>query len=158
MSTLAEYLISVTGAAIVCSGVCSLLDKSSSTYAVVRMISGIFIAIVMIQPILSLEFEPPWQMASNISIEGSSIASEAYESSQMQIKQTIEENTITYIQNKLNSMQCTLRIDLSFQQEYPYTPIEIQLTGAVSPYTKSYLSGWLEDTIGISTEAQTWIG
>lgn len=157
MGLLTEYLISVTGAAIVCSGVCCLVDKNTAVCKVLRLICGVFMAVVIIQPITKLELRIPKTFQS-LTADASDISGRAAAEACLEKKRIILEQTEAYIQSKLDAMDCDAELELFLQEEYPYAPARIELRGSCSPFVRSYLSAWLEDNIGIGVKEQLWIG
>ena len=158
MDSVGEYLISVTGAALVCSGIVGLMDKARPAHAILRLISNIFLLIVMINPILNVDLtlsidslEAAFRDADSV-VDGEV---NAFSNSQQAY---INEHLEAYVQQKLDSLNCDLRAEFTLQDSYPYEPVGIQLRGTVSPYLRTYTSNWLHTELGIPAEDQQWMG
>jgi hypothetical protein len=47
---------------------------------------------------------------------------------------------------------------VTLSDELPPVPVEVRLSGDISPYIKTRLQSILEDDLGISKENQIWTG
>lgn len=158
MNSIAEYLVSVTGAAIVCGSICSLYDKSKPGHSVVRLICGVFLLTIMLTPVVQLDIEFPITVLETVSKQTNDTISQSVSNFSEEYESRIKYQIEAYIQQKLESMNCKMKTEVSLQEEYPYAPVHIKLTGTVSPYDRSCISSWLSTELGISSEEQTWNG
>ena len=156
VNTFSEYLISVTGAALVSCGILCLIDKSKQQSTIVRLICGVFVLITIIRPLLQLEVALPYDFADSLRSDTDAIIESGTNAVAVSNKLHINKQLESYIQQKLKTLNCDLKVVFALQDEYPYTPINVQLAGEVSPYTKSYLTNWIYEELGIKPEDQQW--
>lgn len=157
MSSIVEYLLSVTGASIICCCILMIAGKNNSWSAVIKVLCGVFVAITVIQPLTTLQLTKTdlWdaylpETAEKYSTEGEVQARAA------QIE-FIKERTETYILEKAGSYNCSLQVSVSISEEAPYAPSSVQIVGSASPYVKHQITVWIEDTLNIPAEEQMWI-
>ena len=158
MESVGEYLVSVTGAALVCSGVTCLVDKSKPAITVIRLICGVFLLIVIIRPILQLEVTLPFELLHSSVTSADSVLAAGTNAAAENQQAHINKQLDAYIQQKLNTMNCTLETKFTLDGNYPYAPLQIELNGRISPYLRSYLSNWIHTELGIAPEDQVWNG
>ena len=55
MDSIRQYLLSITAAAVICAIINALSGKKGTTSAVVKLLSGLFLTLSVISPLLNLE-------------------------------------------------------------------------------------------------------
>ena len=158
VDSFSEYLVSVTGAALVCCGIMCLSSKSTQDNTIIRLICGVFLLITIVHPVLQLKVTLPHDFIESLQTDTDDIIDRGADAFTASNKMHITDQLEAYVQQKLNTLNCDLEVDFTLQDEFPHTPTKIQLTGIVSPYMKSYISKWLHTELGIKPEAQQWIG
>lgn len=148
------YLISVIAAAIFSAVLMQLAGKDSLPAMALRLLTGIFVAVVAMKPIFTVELKQlaiDWdemiQSADRHVMEGQSLA--AKEKSAI-----ISENTQAYIQNKAKQMGVNVCAEVELDGDIP---AGVRIIGTVTPYERSVLSVWIEETLAIPLEEQQWL-
>lgn len=151
-----EYLLAVTVAALV-SAIATKLIKNGTIAAVLRLICGIFMAITVVSPWLSIRFDELQDIATIIWADGSGAAQSGENLARETMSQYIIQQTQAYILDKAEALGVSLDVQVSISEEELPVPIGVKLSGAVSPYARSVLTQYISDNLGIDTEDQIWI-
>ena len=155
MDGIKQYFLSITAAALTCSVVKALIGKEKVQTSIATLLCGIFMAVTILSPILDLKIA---DIASYIDDNDWSINSavdEGVHAAETGIRTIITEETCTYILDKAASLDAEIQVDVVLQEAEP-VPSSVVITGDVSPYVRTVLSDYIEDTLGISEDAQIW--
>ena len=155
MGAVKEYLISITAAAIISGIVTGLTKKSGSISAIIRLLSGLFMAVTILYPFIDLRLDEFQFYLDQMSLDAGSAADFGKDAAETEIKQIITERSRAYILEKANALGADLEIEVFLQDRIPAS---VQISGAVSPYAKLQLSQYITANLGISPEDQLWIG
>lgn len=158
MAAIGKYILSVVCAATIACICCGFADEKSITGALVRMVSGLFVVIVMLSPIArwnyeiietwTLEYEKAAQLAAE---QGITMASEA-------TAQLISERTAAYILDKAAAMGAPVSVEVIMASGDLPVPESVRVFGNVSPYAKQQLVRIMDVELGIPKECQIWMG
>ena len=155
---ISEYLIGVTAAALVCGVVRTFISEKSALGETVRMLLGILMLLVVIQPVFGISMDGLFHWTENISADAQSIVTHAESASKEEFHQRIKKETRAYILSKADSLGAKLEVEVELSEELLPKPIAVRIMGAVSPYAKQSLMRMIENDLGIDREAQQWIG
>lgn len=157
MESIRQYILSVTAAAVICGIISALLGKKGTTGAIGKLLSGIFLAMVILRPLgkISLsdltEFTDSYAFQANcIAQEGESLANEA-------LADIIKERTQAYILDKADALGVSVSVEVQLSRGTPQLPETVTVRGAVPPYQRRQLMDVLENDLGIPEEKQIWI-
>ena len=151
------YILSVVASAVICSGLRALFGSKGSTAALLQTICGIYMALVLVVPLKDIDFSVYTDYFSGIMEEAEAAAEEGENSALQELSKRIKEETEAYILDKAVSLGADVSVEVSLSGSTPPTPNQITVKGAVSPYVKKVLSGYIEEQLGIPEEAQTWM-
>ena len=157
MEGIREYLLSVTGAALLCSIVISLSPPKGSQSGLIKLICGLFLCFTVLSPLLDIQISDLPDYAHDFLEDGQSAAREGADEASEALRRIITDETESYIMDKAAqySAEVTPRVTLSDTD--PPVPIRCTLSGNVSPYVRQQLKKILETDLGIPEENQTWI-
>lgn len=158
MDSVSAYLLSVTGAAIVCGCICALFPSKSKYHSLLKTLCGIFLTVTIIKPIINFQFTLPTGYWTDTSSLAENISQEGIQYAQHAQKDIIKQQTEAYILNKAKDLKCSICVEVVLQEVQPYAPRAVCIQGQISPYGKSQLTHWMETTLNIPAEDQTWIG
>lgn len=158
MNRLGAYILSIVAAAILLSVLQSLLDKDSSSAALLRLIGGLFLAFTVLAPITDINLKSALQLQWGFSAQGEALSTQGHDLTQSQLHDIIKSQCEAYILDKAMSYQTPLGVDVRLSQDELPVPAAVTLRGNVSPYVKGILQDWLNDEMGISKENQIWSG
>lgn len=150
-----NYLISVTAAAMIAGIVIALTKKNGSISSIIKLLSGLFVAITILHPIVDLPLNDLQLRLDHVSFDSKEAVAYGKKAADEEMMQIITERSCAYIQEKANSLGADLQIEVFLQD---LIPSSVQITGAVSPYAKLRLSQYIANELGISLEDQLWIG
>lgn len=156
MKAIGTYLMTLTGAALICAFATKMPIKGVNA-GILRMICGVFIALVVISPLISIKLESLdtltddiWSTASQTTVHGENIAKQA-------MAELIKEKTQAYILDKAADLGVCLNVIVSVSSDDLPVPDGVQLAGDISPYAKSVLTEYIEQQLGIDRKEQIWI-
>lgn len=157
MSGVSGYLIKIVSAAVLCGILNYVTRGKGALSSMLKMISGIFIAVTVLSPLINIRFDHQidafnkyFETGMLYSGDGAAIATE-------QKSEFIKSATQTYILDKAVSLGAELEVEviLGDGEDDPYEAV--LLRGKISPYAKEQLSLIIAKDLGISEEAQQWI-
>lgn len=155
MEALREFLLRVLGAAMVC-GVLTRITRDSGCASGVRLLCGVFLTIVLVQPLCNLSFEQPLQWAEDLNALGAEIAAEGSREAEAQKEAIIKARLESYIINKAAEANADVTADVSLGAEG--LPQTVTVTGSLSPAAKGKLKQILTKELGIPEVRQRWNG
>ena len=153
-----EYLVGVTAAALICGLVRVFVPEKGALGTVVKMLLGVSMLLVVIQPISGMSMDGLFDWTEDISADAQAIISNAESNTKDEIHGRIKQETRAYILSKAETLGAKLEVAVELSDELYAKPVAVQLTGAVSPYAKQTLTQMIEEELGINREAQRWIG
>lgn len=158
MEALRTYFLSVTAAAILCAILKGLLQQSGTSAQLVKLVSGIFLALIAIQPLSRFEMQVFSDIGIDYSIQGEAFARDGENIAADGLKQLIKSNTEAYILDKARSLGATLTVEVTVTDGRIPVPETVYLMGNVSPYIKTQLTSLLIEGLGIAKEDLIWTG
>ena len=97
------------------------------------------------------------QLPEDLYQEGEDIAAAAQEDISNEISSIITERVETYILDEAGSLGIEVQVkDIQLDPD-TLEPIQVEIWGDISPYNRSLLSDYLENTLGIGKEGQLWM-
>ena len=157
MTDTAEYIYSISVAGLFC-GIISGLLKNTGLYSVVKLATGLFLAVHILQPLGNFSMGTLPEFSFAIESEAKRYAAEGASSSQSAMEAIIMERTRTYILNIAESMGLMITVEVALNGENPPIPESVRITGEVSPYDKLRLEEIIAENLNIPKENQTWTG
>lgn len=156
MDALRQYLLSITAAAIISAVVNSFAGKKGSHGALIKMLSGLFAALVVIAPLLKLEIEEFGDLSGDLMEDAQSTAAMGESAALSSVRQIITDKTSAYILDKANSMGLDINVEVILDDTNPPKPCFVIISGGVSPYAKEILGEYIADNLAIPKEDQQW--
>lgn len=156
MQPIAEYLLSVTGAAIISAVILRLLEGKGSAASIAKMLTGIFMAVTVIGPITQVRLSDALELLPDISADAQAAVSEGEASAKNALAESISSQLEAYILDKAAQLGVTLTVEVELSDDIIPTPARVRLKGNVSPYAKTRLQDILRSDLGIDKENQIW--
>ncbi len=157
MEAVAEYLLSITAAGIVCAVVKNFLGVNHTSGKIIQAVTGVFMAITVFSPVLHFrindleDYFREFRFSAEDAVEiGTEMASDA-------MADIIKQQTESYIFDKAASIGAKVDIEVKMSDTNPPVPKEVILSGSVSPYDKSILKQYITVNFSIPEENQKWI-
>ena len=157
MDGLQQYVMSLVGAALICSVVKNLVGGSSRFKEVIRVVCGVFMVITAISPLMAVRIPDFDSYIQPIFDTGWKISNDAVNASKAEMVDIIKEETRAYILEKANSRNVDIDVEVGLDEEV-LVPTEVIITGRVSPYDKALISKYILETLNIPEGQQRWIG
>ena len=155
MTGLHSYLISIAAASFLCSSVAAILGEKSASAKITKLISGVFLATVVLKPAVELKLSEYKYFGQQIQEQCTQAVGEGERMAENAILDALSEKTLLQITQEADRLGCNLETEIVWEE---YTPASITLRGAASPYAKARLTKWISENIGITEGSQNWIG
>lgn len=156
MDAIKTYLLQVTAAAVVCGIVHTLAGKKGTLATGVRLLSGIFLTLTLLGPLVNLRLTEIPDALQKIESAGSDLVADGEISSRDAMAEIIKEKTEAYILDKADSLGAAVQVSVSLTLDGMPVPNAVSLRGSISPYGKQRLQEIITEDLGIPEEAQTW--
>ena len=155
MEDLSRYLIRVVCGALVCS-VINRLGQGSGCHGALQVLGGVFLTIVLIQPLGSLwNFEPVFS-TQDWELTAQAIAAEGTASAGKMRGSIITQQLESYIITKAEEAGAEVNADVTLGEDF--LPKSVVISGPVSPGAKQKLTRILTGELGIPEAGQQWTG
>ena len=155
MNSLMEYLTRIVAAALL-SGILVSLTKHSSGGSIVRMLCGVFMTIVLLQPISGTNMSHWESMLPDIIREAETVSEEGAAAAEDIRREYIKRRVQAYILSRAKTMEADIQANVSLDEDC--IPVSVSIAGRISPLSRSRLSQMIASELGISKERQEWIG
>lgn len=155
MAGLAEYIICVCCAALLCGIVNSMMPKGASK-EILKLVGGLFLAFTVIRPVSDLTLPELDQIAGTWREEASQAISQGEEMAREAAADSIKQELEAYILDKARELRLTVRVQLKLQEETLH-PESVTLIGNGSPNARDQLIQWVCRELGLTEEDVTWI-
>lgn len=154
MEQIREWLLGLTGAAVICA-VATELCPRGPVRSVIKLLCALVMGAALLSPLISFDFSA-WSLSLAEYREAAAALTErAEEVSAAESRQVIERRLRTYILDKAQSLGTPLtdaRAEARWSTRGVWYPVSAELWG---PWNAG-LSAWLEAELGIPAQAQIW--
>lgn len=156
MDAVKQYLITITAASIMSGFIIALTDKKGTSGSIVKLLTGIFLSITVISPLVDIQWEQIELFPDTIQADAKDAVEYGKRIKAAALADSIKQQTQAYILDKADSLGLNLEVEVTLNEDDPPLPISVELKGDVSPYAKNRLSALLENDLGIPKERQLW--
>lgn len=156
MSQIGNYLFSIITAALATSLVGVIFNENKSVGSIVKSISGLFLVLTVISPILGIQTFHISDYFSSLSTDAQNVADSGAEIAASAQKTIIKEQASAYVLEKAKALNLDITANVEFGREDVPIPTEIYLYGNASPYAKYELTRYITEQLGIPEENQVW--
>lgn len=150
------WIMGIAGAAIICAIACELTPKGQ-VKKVQAIICSIVMAIAVVSPLVSFNFESYSINIAKYKAQAQEIAADGEEISNRYQRTIIEESSAAYILDKAESLSLDIKnatVTVQWSSDGVWYPTEAEIEGA---YNRE-LSAYIESELGIKEEMQHWNG
>ncbi len=156
MDAIRAYILRIVAVALLC-GIChSFFDGKSALGTIVRMVTGLLMAIAVLSPMVELQIDDFTSYLSGLQVDADAMVADGDLAGQSERIRIITEQCEAYILDKADSLGLTLQVQVQLSQDDSLHPESITLLGVASPYAKSVLREYISDSLGIPEEKQIW--
>lgn len=156
MGALKELVISVSAGGIIAALISGFFGDKTLTGRLIHLLTGLFLTLVVLQSVLSVELEDYSSYFQSFRLEGEAVTEQGSALARDSMGDIIKTNTETYILDKAKMLGAQLEVEVTLNDDH--MPLLVRLEGAVSPYTRSRLQQMMEDELAVAKENQHWIG
>lgn len=149
-----EYILSICAAAIMASILGALAGKGT-VGSLLKMLSGLFLAVTVMGPLVRLELPDPASWIEDYSSAGRAAAEAGEELASEYAASIISAELEAYILDKAAILGADLEVEVSLDSSG--IPKTVTLIGKVPPDAREELSRCLDRELGIGEEAQAWV-
>ena len=153
---MAGYLLSLISAAMITAIICSFFQGKSGTANMIRLICGLFLSFVAINPLVDLDFSGLERYLDSFSLDANTIADAGKNLAEDAEGDIIKTSVQSYILDKAETLGANITAEVMLDQDN--IPLSVELEGNLSPYAKARITGIIADDLGITKEHQIWIG
>lgn len=158
MQAVTLYLLQITAGGLLTGIVKKLFASKGMIGSVIKLISGIFMMLLIISPLSDIRIDPLLGGLEDLKWEGMQAATDGENLAKEEMAEIITGRTRAYILDKAAALGADLQVSVALTEELPPVPCGAALRGSVSPYAKKVLSEFMEKELGIPMEAQQWTG
>lgn len=156
MDRLQQYILSIVSAAVICSIIARLVNPKTQHGAIVKMLSGLFIAATVIAPLTNLQFGNISAYISELEENSQMVADTGKAMAHDSMYNIIKTQTESYILEKASSLRLDVVVNVILTDDDIPVPKAVEITGSASPYAKMQLNKYIAENIGIAEEFVAW--
>ena len=158
MAALSSYILSLIAAGMLVGILSSLVDVKTAPGGLIKMLGGIALLIIMIEPVVAFRFDTLADYALQSFLEGEMAAQWGKDQARDAMAEIISEETRAYILDKAGLYGADIRVEVTLNDEEIPVPEQVTIQGACSPDVRSQLEQFIASQLGIPKEHQIWIG
>ena len=155
MDSISSYLLRVIAVCLIGAIAIKLIHKGV-VGAIVRLVTGIMVALCVISPLIQFRFEDLSSYIESIQVDGESIAAEGENSTREARAQIITERTTAYILDRADALGLELSVTVQLAQEGIPVPTAVMLRGVASAYARTQMIEHISSGLGIDSEEIQW--
>lgn len=155
MQALAEYIISVSAAALICGILNSMMLKGTAK-EVLKLVSGLFLAFCVIRPVSDIRLPELADIGETIREEAASAVETGEEMALESARDSISEQLEAYILDKAASLGLDIQVEVFLTQDDTFLPESVTIRGSGTTQQKKELTEEITDALGITQEDITW--
>ena len=156
MSGVAEYILTVTAAAVICSVIKSVAGADKATGKIIKIIAGAFMTVTLVSPFLDFSMRNIADIFADYEVSGIEFSEYGNQMAADAAGEIIKNKTEAYILNEASNLDLDITVDVTLSGSDPPVPYQVSIAGTVSPYKKSVLSHMMTTDLGILVENQLW--
>lgn len=156
MSSIREYLLSISAAALM-TGFAAALGFKGNTGKIINFVVTLLLVLVVVAPAAKVSVSDLAQAITSFRMNVEQMETGVEIKNREILGELIKEQCETYISDKADDLGITLQAEiiLSKEGEYPY-PVHVRLVGKLSDEDRAYLQRIIEENMGIPIQEQEW--
>ena len=156
MDGIREYLIGVVAAALLCGIITTLAGTKGTVGVAVKLVSGLLMLLAVIRPWTSISLDGLLGWVENINADGTGFAVSGERMAVDAYRASIKQQMEAYIVDEARALDCDLTVEVILSTDDVAVPIQVRLTGDVSPYARQSLTNFMAERLGIEREDLIW--
>ena len=156
MQAIRSYILSVGAAGLFCAVICRVPGTDSITGKVLRMVSGLFMLLVLLQPLHQFQPRDLSDLWEDHKLRGQAAIAQGEDRSALALQNSIKEEIAAYILDKGASYGAKLTVQITLDDAFVPTLRSVCLEGEIAPYAKQALQQALCRELGLEEEDILW--
>ena len=132
------------------------MARNSGCAPVIRLLCGVLLTIVLVQPLRDFSFDVPLQWTQGLESMASDIAEQGSRAAENEKGAIIKTRLEAYIVEKVAQAGASVTADVTLGEDG--LPRAVTVTGALSPAARHQLKQVITETLGIPEVQQQWNG
>ena len=141
-----DYVLRICCCALICGALGAI---SGSGGGVRKVVYGLFLAFMV---------DGLFELPQTLYAQGQEISEAASMDAQEEMAAVIKQTLASYILVEADSLGAEIEVASITLDPDSLEPVEVTLSGNISPYKRQMLAGYLYEELGIGKERQTWNG
>lgn len=158
MEPVRAYILSVTAGAVFCSILMTLVAKDSACAGVMRLLTGLVMALILVRPVLRIELrglERYWRIFRD---DADRLVEEGIASSKDALAQQVMMVTQDRIIQYGAQLGMNLKVEVTVNDAELPMPTRVLIQGNAGPVARQTMIGWIAKNLGIGEEDVIWNG
>ena len=157
MTLLRSWVLGLTAAALI-SSAAEILTPEGSVKNVVRFVSGLVLAAMLLSPFLQADRTVFSRAITEYRKTTEALTGELEDREKQLLRTYIQDQCAAYILDEADRLGCIgLRVSVRMKwRDESWVPYEAAIEGKPDPAQRSRLSAWIDAELGIPAERQTW--
>lgn len=155
MRALAEYIISVSAAALLC-GILNSMTVKVTAKEILRLVSGLFLAFCVISPVSNLRLPELSEVGADWEREAAAAAQAGEDMAHDAVSDSISEQLEAYILDKAGSMGLDIRVEITLDPLEGYLPRTLTVLGDAPVQKRKRFIQEIAEDLGIREEDVIW--
>ncbi len=156
MAEVRAYILSVTAAGLLCGMANAMAGKFGPVATVLRLITGIVMACVIVQPFGILLTGNLENYIRDLDIQTTAAVQAGTDLAQNALCDRIKSETQAYILDMAAELNADISVEVVLNEDRIPVPVAVILEGDLSPSARQAISAQIRDILGIGEEAQQW--
>ena len=149
-------MLRTVAAAIVCAVASALLGNKTTIGRIAALVCGVLMAVTVLSPLGTITFTGISDFWDDLSADAEYFAQEGISVAEKKEAEIIKSQTEAYILDKANRMGLQIAVEVELDDNNGNIPCGVVIKGNISPYGQMQLGSYIEQTLGIAKENQTW--
>lgn len=155
MNAIASYLLTLVCGGILVSFVLLIGGTAGTGGRILKMLCGMFMALIAISPLRKVDLSDLDNPMHDYTDMARAASDDGVRQANESLISIISQETAAYILDKAEAMGVSVEVRVEVDPE-TFQPVFATVRGAVTPYEKEVISGYLKKDLHIERSAQEW--
>jgi len=156
MYRIGQYLLSIVSAALLVSICNTLIEKKGAISSVIKLMTGIVLALLVVSPWTDLRLDDVWSSFSYVDAEAEGVVQQGKQAALKEVSIYIKDQTEAYILDKAHALGLDISVDIKLTEDVPPSVASVSVYGSAAPYAKNQLKCLICEDLGVTEECLTW--
>lgn len=156
MDKICQYLLTIITSSIICSITIGITVRIGKHTTIIKLLCSIYMLIVILSPWMDIQIQDFASYLDGLNYSAQSIIDGSADTTNSQKKEIIKTQIEEYIYDKAVHMGSQPEIQVQLSETEPYAPVNVSISGKISPYVKRRLQQIITDDLNIPEVDQEW--